>query len=76
MKRKFIYSAQHIENIERVSNDLSSLATLLRWAGNAAAQTIGSPSEADFSALGCAVSWAGHQIEQRCAIINDMAADR
>jgi hypothetical protein len=75
MIRNLNYSLDRINDIEQASDDLAQLGTLLRWAGAAAAQVVFLPSGVILSELGSAVSWAGQEIERRCAVISEAASN-
>ncbi|MFW7268633.1 hypothetical protein ACMAUO_11770 [Gluconacetobacter sp. Hr-1-5] len=66
---------QDIDKIAVASDDLANLATLLRWAGRAAEQTVVLPAGDGLLELGSAMVWAGAEIERRCASISESISD-
>lgn len=64
-----------LEKIEELTIGLSSLATLIEWAGTAASQVCLHPTSQNLSAFGCAMQWAGKQVERMSDDIREEAID-
>lgn len=62
-----------LDKIEQATIGLSSLATLIEWAGAAVAQACLCPTSENLSALGSAMQWAGEQVERMSDAIREEA---
>lgn len=63
-----------LDKIEQATIGLSSLATLIEWAGESAAQVLFDPTAQQMSTFGCAMQWAARQVERMSDIIREEAS--
>ncbi|GAN55454.1 hypothetical protein [Tanticharoenia sakaeratensis] len=70
MSAHLTYTPARIDAIDQAALELSHLGALLEWTGHAVTIADIELEGPGLSRLGCALQWAGGEIERRCAIIN------
>jgi len=75
IKDGLTYTPARIDAITQAALEMSSIGTLLTWAGRAATEVIVEPTGPNLSRLGIALAWAGDAIEDRCATINEAVSN-